>query len=102
MAFVSGKLGDVDGVSLEVDKWVEILDALGHELYMIAGKSSSVPALPPASRQLLLPETRFDSPEQREYERLVFPRLSKRPPRLSGDQRQALLDQLEAHGADVA
>jgi len=102
IAFVSGKLGDVDGVSLEVDKWVEILDALGHEIYMIAGKFSSVPALPPASRQLLLPEIRFDSPEQREYERLVFPHLSKRPPRLSGDQRQALLDQLEAHGADVA
>ena len=25
ICFISGKLGDVDGVSLEVDKWIEIL-----------------------------------------------------------------------------
>ena len=38
IAFISGKLGDVDGVSLEVDKWIEVLLKEGHEVFTIAGK----------------------------------------------------------------
>ncbi|MFW5683208.1 MAG: glycosyltransferase, partial [Spirochaetota bacterium] len=41
-------------------------------------------------------------PEQREYERLVFPHLSRRPPQLNSEQRQTVVDQMEAQGADVA
>ncbi len=35
IAFISGKLGDVDGVSLEVDKWIEVLSSMGHEIWTI-------------------------------------------------------------------
>ena len=41
IVFISGKLGDVDGVSLEVEKWIEILTDEGHEIYAIAGKFSN-------------------------------------------------------------
>ena len=41
IVFVSGKLGDVDGVSLEVDKWIDVLAGLGHELFTIAGRYAS-------------------------------------------------------------
>ena len=102
IAFVSGKLGDVDGVSLEADKWIDVLGSLGHEIYTIAGRYSSVLTGVAESHQLVLPQIRFDSPEQREYERLVFPHLSKRPPQLNNEQRQAVVDQLEAQGADLA
>ena len=30
LAIVSGKLGDVDGVSLETDKWIQVLGEQGH------------------------------------------------------------------------
>lgn len=102
IGFVSGKLGDVDGVSLEADKWIETLESLGHEVVTVAGRYAAQLERPAPDRQLDLPQIRFDTPEQREYERLVFPHLSKRPPQLNGEQRQKLVDQMEAQGADVA
>ena len=99
---VSGKLGDVDGVSLEADKWIGVLEQLGHEVFTIAGKYSSSLAAPGPESQATLPAIRFDSEEQREYEKLVFPHLSKRPPHLSADQLDRLIEQIEARGADVA
>ena len=41
IAIVCGKLGDVDGVSLEVDKWIDILSDMGHEIFAIAGSFAS-------------------------------------------------------------
>lgn len=102
VGFVSGKLGDVDGVSLEADKWIETLESLGHDVVTVAGRYAAPLERPAPDRQLELPQIRFDTPEQREYERLVFPHLSKRPPQLNGEQRQNLVDQMEAQGADVA
>ena len=37
ICFICGKLGGVDGVSLEVDKWIYLLKALGHTVFTIAG-----------------------------------------------------------------
>ncbi len=99
---VSGKLGDVDGVSLEVDKWIGVLESMGHEVFTVAGKYSSTLAAPGPESQATLPEIRFDSDEQREYEQLVFPHLSRRPPHLSVEQIERLVEQLESHGAEVA
>ena len=76
IALVSGKLGGVDGVSLEVNKWIQVLLAQGHEVYTIAGRYASTLEEIPRERQLLCEEIRFDSPEQRNYETMVFPFLS--------------------------
>ncbi|MFP4011284.1 MAG: glycosyl transferase family 1 [Spirochaetaceae bacterium] len=102
IAFVSGKLGDVDGVSLEVDKWVEVLSSMGHEVFTVAGKYARPVAGVPAERQYLLDRIRFDSPQQQHYERLAFPHLNRRPPHLNQDSLEMMMDQLESDGKEVA
>lgn len=102
LAFVSGKLGDVDGVSLEAEKWMKILSEMGHEIYSIAGKYSSPLSAIPRDRQLLLETIRFDSDQQRHYERMVFPHLSRKPPQINGGTKQKLVEELEVLGGDVA
>jgi hypothetical protein len=39
IGFISTRFSGTDGVSLEAAKWVETLEALGHECYFFAGKS---------------------------------------------------------------
>ncbi len=103
LAIVSGKLGDVDGVSLEADKWIRVLRERGHEVYTISGKYSSVLADVPEDNQLTVDAIRFDSERQRYYEHQVFPYLnSTRPLLLSSDQRNEVVEELESLGADVA
>lgn len=99
---ICGKLGDVDGVSLEVQKWIRILRELGHDIFTFAGHYASPLAGIPEDQQITVPEIRFGSPDQREYERLVFPYLQNNPPRLSDERREQLVEQLEMQGTDVA
>lgn len=77
IAFISGKLGDVDGVSLEVEKWIEILEDAGHEIYAVAGRFGNNLKAVPEQRRLLIEDIAFDSPHQHEYEQMVFPFLNK-------------------------
>ena len=77
IAFISGKLGDVDGVSLEVEKWIDILEEAGHEIFAIAGKFGNNLRAVPAKRRLLIDDIAFNSPHQHEYEQMVFPFLNK-------------------------
>ncbi|TFH05497.1 MAG: glycosyltransferase [Spirochaetales bacterium] len=102
VGIVSGKLGAVDGVSLETDKWISVLAGLGHEVFTIAGRYATELQGVPSDRQLTLGTIRFDSEEQRKYEQLVFPHLSRRPPQLSNEKRQQIVQEMEEQGADVA
>lgn len=103
LAVVSGKLGDVDGVSLEADKWIRILEEQGHEVYTIAGRYATELTGIPADRQLTLPAIRFDSECQRKFEHRVFPYLnSTRPPLLNSEERSEVVSELETLGTDVA
>ncbi len=102
IGIVCGKLGDVDGVSLEVDKWIDVLRRQGHELFSIAGKYTNPIQGVPADRQLLLEKIRFDSPEQKHYESLAFPHLTRRPPHVNQQQIHVLLDRMQAEGQEVA
>jgi len=77
IAFIAGKLGDVDGVSLEVEKWIDILSGSGHEIYAIAGKFSNNLLSVPDERRLCIEDIAFDSPHQHGYEQMVFPYLNK-------------------------
>ena len=102
IAVICGKLGDVDGVSLEVDKWIRVLTELGHEVYTIAGRyASELDSIPP-DRQLVCEGIRFGTPEQEYYERLVFPHLIRRPPHLSEEKVHEIIQNLEAEGSEVA
>ncbi|MEA1910820.1 MAG: glycosyl transferase family 1, partial [Spirochaetota bacterium] len=65
IAFISGKLGDVDGVSLEVDKWIEVLCREGHEVFTIAGHYTNPVQGIVSENQYLLEALRFDSTLQK-------------------------------------
>ncbi len=102
VAIICGKLGDVDGVSLEVDKWIEVLMEQGHEVYTLAGHYAKPLSRIPEAHQLKLPALRFGSEEQVEYEDSFFPHLRSGPFRLSEESKQKLLEQLEHNGNRLA
>jgi len=37
IGIVIGRIGDIDGVALETQKWIEILQRMGHEIYVLSG-----------------------------------------------------------------
>ena len=37
IGIIIGRIGDVDGVALETEKWVEALKKLGHEIFILSG-----------------------------------------------------------------
>ena len=102
IGFVSGKLGGVDGVSLEVDKWARILIDHGHEVFTISGTYGTPLADVPLENQITCEEIQFDSPEQIYYETLVFPHLHKHSPHISEERKKEILDGLEIEGNEVA
>ncbi|MFO8042934.1 MAG: glycosyltransferase family 4 protein [Alkalispirochaeta sp.] len=101
IAVVSGKLGGVDGVSLEVDKWIGVLQELGHEVFTVAGTYAQPLDVLPRERQFELPEFRFDSDFQRHVELQVFPHMSRRPPHPSGNDLRQLVEQIETRGREL-
>jgi glycosyltransferase involved in cell wall biosynthesis len=101
VAIVSGKLGDVDGVSLETDKWIDVLKAQGHEIFTIAGLYRQPVSGVPEDQQILMPSISFDSAEQKYFETLVFPYLSKRPPHFTEPRMAEIQSELENAGAEV-
>lgn len=102
IVIISGKLGDVDGVSLEVDKWIAALTELGHEIYTIAGKYGSRLNNVSAERQFLLDLIHFDHTLQKTIERQVFPYMQKEPPYLSEQGKREILEKIEARGNKAA
>jgi glycosyltransferase involved in cell wall biosynthesis len=57
IGFVSTRLAGTDGVSLEVAKWVKVLNGLDHECFFFAGELEW-----PEDRAHLVPEAHFDHP----------------------------------------
>ncbi|MDA3851438.1 MAG: glycosyltransferase family 4 protein [Spirochaetaceae bacterium] len=102
ICFISGKLGDVDGVSLEVDKWVHVLKNMGHEIFTMAGRYAQPVSGVPSDNQILIKQIDFASEEQRSYETQVFPHLSKNPPFLSDDRLEHVKASLQGKGKELA
>ncbi|MDA3955456.1 glycosyltransferase family 4 protein [Oceanispirochaeta sp.] len=102
ICFISGKLGDVDGVSLETDKWISVLSGMGHRLFTVAGLYTSELLYVPQDHQLTIEAISFSSPRQEYYENLVFPYLSKRPPHLSEKKLLLLEEELIREGREIA
>lgn len=61
IGIVIGRIGDVDGVGLETEKWIQILEQMGHVIYVLSGMFKG--AIVPSERQTLLPLLSFSSPE---------------------------------------
>lgn len=79
IGFVATRIAGTDGVSLEIGKWVEVLQRMGHSCYYIAGISDRSDKV---SR--IIPESRFKHPVIEEINKQVFGR-ELRTPDLTGE-----------------
>lgn len=61
IGIIIGRIGGVDGVALETEKWIDIFKKLGHEIYIIAGQFEERMFDP--EYETLVPEMSFFSPE---------------------------------------
>ena len=82
IAFVATRIHGTDGVSLEIRKWAEVLETLGHTCFYISGECDRPPAL-----SELIPEAHFGHPIIREINRQAFGR-ETRPPVVSNQVRE--------------
>jgi mannosylglucosylglycerate synthase len=61
IGIIIGRIGGVDGVALETEKWIEVLKTMGHEVYILSGQYQERPIHHPT--ETLVPEMSFFSPE---------------------------------------
>jgi len=102
ICFISGKLGDVDGVSLEVDKWITVLKGMGHRIYTVAGEYLRPLEQIPEAHRLLIKKLSFSSDRQHYYESRIFPHLEYRKSRLSDKKLESLKNELWLEGKGVS
>jgi glycosyltransferase involved in cell wall biosynthesis len=67
IAFVSTRIAGTDGVSLEIEKWADVMERSGVEVFYIAGELDR-----PSDRSVLIPEAQFQHPEVVEINSQVF------------------------------
>lgn len=61
IGIIIGRIGGVDGVALETEKWIDVLQSMGHEIFIISGQFQERAMNP--ERETLVPEMSFFSPE---------------------------------------
>ena len=61
IGIIIGRIGGVDGVALETEKWIEVLKRMGHQIFIISGQFQERPMNP--ENEDLVPEMSFFSPE---------------------------------------
>lgn len=61
IGIIIGRIGGVDGVALETEKWIEVLKAMGHRVFILSGQYQERPMDP--HTETLVPEMSFFSPE---------------------------------------
>ena len=71
IGIIIGRIGDVDGVSLETEKWIQILGGMGHEIYLLSGRYRK--SILGEEFETVLPGLSFFSPEcEWEQDRAFF------------------------------
>ena len=58
---IIGRIGDVDGVALEAEKWIHVLTKMGHRIFILSGRFKGHPV--PPERETHFPLLSFFSPE---------------------------------------
>lgn len=74
IGFVSTRLAGTDGVSLEVEKWVNVLESMGHTCFFFAGESTW-----PAERSFVVPEAHFTDPAVIQITHDLFDKRTRAP-----------------------
>jgi len=67
IGFISFRIQGTDGVSLEISKWADVLEEIGHKCFYFSGLSDR-----PAERSMVVEEAHFLEPENREYYHSFF------------------------------
>ena len=67
IGIISTRLAGTDGVSLETEKWVRVMEEVGIEPYYLAGELDR-----PAERCYLVPEAHFTHPTIKELNDACF------------------------------
>ena len=60
VGIIIGRIGDVDGVALETEKWIKILHQMGHEVFILSGRFRKSIVTP--DHKMLIPSLSFFSP----------------------------------------
>ena len=74
---IIGRIGGVDGVALETEKWVAVLERLGHEVFIISGEFEQWEMKRP--HNYLFPVLSFFSPEAEWGQRKAFYHMDPNP-----------------------
>ena len=61
IGMIIGRIGDVDGVALEAEKWIHVLTKMGHRIFILSGRFKGHPV--PSERETHFPLLSFFSPE---------------------------------------
>ncbi len=61
VGIIIGRIGGVDGVALETEKWIEVMKRMGHEVFILSGQYEERPM--DSTCETLVPEMSFFSPE---------------------------------------
>ncbi len=61
IGIIIGRIGGVDGVALETEKWIAVLQSMGHKVYTLSGQFQERPMDP--ETETLVSEMSFFSPE---------------------------------------
>lgn len=61
IGIIIGRIGGIDGVSLETEKWISVLSKMGHDIYIISGQFEQRKIN--IEHETLVPEMSFFSPE---------------------------------------
>ena len=92
IGIIIGRIGDVDGVALETEKWIKILTEMGHEIFILSGRFEK--SILEKNHETLISGLSFFSPEcEWEQNRAFF-----FPP----DEPSELLDHLHKISDDLA
>jgi glycosyltransferase involved in cell wall biosynthesis len=77
IGIIIGRIGGVDGVALETEKWIEVLNKLGHKVFIISGEFESWKM--DYERDYLFPALSFFSAEAEWEQRKAFFEPDKEP-----------------------
>jgi glycosyltransferase involved in cell wall biosynthesis len=61
IGIIIGRIGGVDGVALETEKWIQVLKRMGHDIFLLSGQYEERPMH--EKSETLVPEMSFFSPE---------------------------------------
>ena len=73
VGIIIGRIGDVDGVALETEKWIKILQEMSHEVFILSGHFTK--SVVGENHETLIPNLSFFSPncEWEQHRAFFFP-----------------------------